>query len=64
MSDKDGPQVREYTDNTGAVVSTIVSDPAVADALRAPSVGQRPPAPPVQLFGPPQNEPADIIPFD
>lgn len=64
MSDKDGPQVRTYVDNTGATVTTTVSDPAVADALHAPSVGQRPPAPDAQLFGPPQNEPADVIPFD
>lgn len=60
----DGPQSMDFIDNTGATVTAIVSDPAVARVLAAPSVAQRPSAPTAQLFGPPQAEPADVIPFD
>jgi hypothetical protein len=58
-----GPVVMEFTDNTGAVVSCLVSDPEVCIALDNPSLGERADAPAAQLVGPKgQLEYVDLFP--
>jgi len=56
-----GKTAMEFTDNKGAVVEALVSDPNTAAALEAPSIGERPPAPEDQLKGPPGEEDVDTL---
>jgi hypothetical protein len=51
----------DFVDNTGATVTTLVSDPTTATALECPAAGERPSAPVAQLEGPPMPDWADIV---
>jgi hypothetical protein len=51
----------DFVDNTGATVTTMVSDPDTATRLECPAAGERPSAPDSQLEGPPMPDWADIV---